>query len=73
MLSRSLARSAFRDPETALQVRDRPAPPLRAQKFPRDTSLSMSMSSACSATIRFKRAQRGRHSLQDGPLELLSQ
>ena len=56
MLPRRLAGPSFRDPETALQMRDRPAPPLRGQKFPRDTSLSMSISSACSATIRYKRA-----------------
>jgi hypothetical protein len=53
MLPRCLAGSSFRDPEATLQVHDRPAPPLRGQKFPRDTSLSRSMSRACSPTIRF--------------------
>ena len=56
MLPRRLAGSALRDPETTLQVHDRPAPPLRGQKFPRDTSRNMSISSACSPTIRFSRA-----------------
>src|SRR5262249_9070354 len=56
MLARQPARSALGDPETAPQVPDRPAPPLRAHPVPRATSRSMSMSSACSPTIRFNRA-----------------
>src|SRR5262249_44947945 len=46
MLTRKPASSALGNPETTLQVRDRPAPPLRAHQFPRATSLSMSLSSS---------------------------
>ena len=56
MLARQPARPALGDPETIAQRHHRSAPPLRAQKFPRATSLSMSISSACSPTIRFNRA-----------------
>ena len=55
-LAGCLAGSSLQDPEAMLQVHDRPAPPLRGQKFPRDTSLSMSISRECSPTIRFSRA-----------------
>jgi hypothetical protein len=48
--------SSFRYPETALQVPDRPAPPLRAHQFPRATSRSMSLSSSFSASNRFNLA-----------------
>ncbi len=56
MLADTAARSTLRDPEAGLQVRDRPATPLRGQKFPRATSLSMSLSSSLSASKRFRRA-----------------
>ena len=44
------------DPETTAQRRHRSAPPLRAQKLPRATPRSMSISSAWSPTIRFNQA-----------------
>src|SRR5690606_32566390 len=46
----------FRHPEPLPQHRHGPAAAVRAQKFPREISLSMSISRACSATIFFNRA-----------------
>src|SRR5207247_456663 len=40
MLARQLAGPPFRDPETIAQTDHSSAPPLRAQKFPRATSLN---------------------------------
>jgi len=56
MLARQPARLALRDPEAALQMARRPAPPLRAHQFPRATSRSMSLSSPFSASSRLSRA-----------------
>ena len=56
MLTGQPAGPALGDPEAITQTPDGSASPLRAQKFPRATSLSMSMSNACSPTIRFNRA-----------------
>ena len=54
-VGRSPCRPALRDPETLLEGHGGPPTTLRGQKFPSANSLSMSMSSACSATIFFRR------------------
>src|SRR5262245_41154417 len=56
MLRRDPTRATLGNPEATLQMPGGSASTLRAQKFPRATSRSMSMSSACSPTIRFNRA-----------------
>ena len=56
MLTRQPTRPTLGNPEAILQSASGSASPLRAQKFPRDTSRSMSISSAWSPTIRFSRA-----------------
>jgi hypothetical protein len=55
MLSGDPARSALGDLEAPLQVRRCIAAACRAQKFPRATSFSISMSRSRSATICFSR------------------
>ena len=56
MLPDQPAGTALADLMLPHQHRDRVSPTGRAQKFPFATSLSIEMSSACSATIRFSRA-----------------
>ena len=55
MLSDGPTRPALRDAESPLQMANRVSSAGRAQNFLRATSLSISMSSAWSATIRFSR------------------
>src|SRR5215218_2073526 len=55
-LSDHPARPTLGDPQPSPNVLDGGPPPGRAQKFPRLTSFRMSMSTACSATIFFRRA-----------------
>src|SRR5215211_7843579 len=56
VLAGDAARAALGDPEAGLQVPHGPAAPLRGQKFPSASSLSMSMSNAWLATSRLSRA-----------------
>src|SRR5512133_53806 len=56
VLAGDAAGAALGDPEAGLQVPHGPAAPLRAQKFPSASSLSMSMSNAWLATSRLSRA-----------------
>ncbi|MCU1641082.1 MAG: hypothetical protein JWN03_1357 [Nocardia sp.] len=55
-LPRHRARSALRTRNRCCGTHHDPAAPVRVQKFPRDSSLSMSISKACSATIFLSRA-----------------
>src|SRR5262245_5860459 len=55
-LSQHTAGPALGDAEGRAEVLDRPASAVRAQKFPRATSLSIWLSRASSATSRFRRA-----------------
>ena len=56
MLPDQLARPPLGDPEHWLEVLDGAAPAGRAHQFPRPSSLSASIWSSLSATIRFNRA-----------------
>src|SRR5215217_3793020 len=56
--------ATLRDPEALPQGHHGPAAPLRGQKFPSASSLSMSMSSAWLATSRFNRAFSASSSLE---------
>ncbi len=56
MLARNAAGTTLGHPEAGLQVHHGPAAPLRGQKFPSASSLSMSMSNAWLATSRLSRA-----------------
>ena len=56
MLAGDPARATLGHPEAGLQVPNGPAAPLRGQKFPSASSLSMSMSSAWLATSFLSRA-----------------
>ena len=59
MLARDPAGTALGDPEDGDEQVDCSASSFGAQKFPRDSSLSMSMSKACSATSFRLRSQDG--------------
>ena len=56
MLAGDPTRATLRDPEALPQGHHGPAAPLRGQKFPSASSLSMSMSNAWLATSRLSRA-----------------
>jgi hypothetical protein len=56
VLPDQLARPPLRHPEHLLQVGDGAAPAGRAHQFPRPSSLSASIWSSLSATIRFSQA-----------------
>ena len=55
---------ALGDVEGGAQVQHGASPPVRAQEFPRATSLSICRSNACSATIFFSRAFSASSSLR---------
>src|SRR5947209_14557279 len=55
VLPQESASPTLRHAVTTAEVADGLSAARRAQNFPRATSLSMEMSSACSATIRFRR------------------